>query len=198
MRRIILELSLSLDGYIARPDGSVDFLLPAHDYPMGAFFKTVDTALMGRKTYEVGLKLSGGGKLNMFGLATYVFTRTLPAGQRDGIHFTADPPEKIVHALRQKKGKHLWLMGGGELVRHFLTLDLVDELHLAVVPTLLGAGIPIFPAGFPERKLTLIQNKAYSQGLLSLHYERADSAPKSKSSPNPKSKRKSKPKSKRR
>jgi len=186
MRRVILGLGISLDGYIARPDGSVDFLFMPKDYSMGAFFKTIDTTLMGRKTYEVGLKMSGGKKINTYGLATYVFSRTLPAGERDGIIFTADPPEKIVQTIRSKPGKHIWLMGGGELIRDFLQLDLVDELYLGIVPTLIGAGIPLFPSGFPERKFSLLENKTYSQGLIAIKYERA----RSKSKPKPKSRRK--------
>src|SRR5215472_19328099 len=118
-RKVILGLGISLDGYIARPDGSVDFLFMPKDYSMGPFFKTIDSALMGRKTYEVGLRMSGGKKINTHGLVTYVFTRSLPAGERDSILFTSDPPKKIVDALRQRKGKDIWLMGGGELARDF-------------------------------------------------------------------------------
>ena len=179
MRKIILGLGTSLDGYIARPDGSVDFLFMPKDYSMGPFFKTIDTALMGRKTYEVGLKMSGG-KVDTYGLATYIFSRTLPPGERNGIIFTAEPPQQIVDTIRKKSGKHIWLMGGGELVRDFLQLDLVDELYLGVVPTLIGAGIPLFPSGFPERKFALLENKTYSRGLIALKYERARSEPTSK------------------
>ncbi|HTP67352.1 MAG TPA: dihydrofolate reductase family protein [Dongiaceae bacterium] len=188
MRRVILGLGISLDGYIARPNGSVDFLFMPKDYSMGPFFKTVDTSLMGRKTYEVGLKMSGG-KMNTYGLATYVFSRTLPPGERDGIIFTSDPPQTVVATIRRQPGKHIWLMGGGELARDFLQHDLVDELYLGIVPTLIGAGIPLFPAGFPERKFSLLENKTYSQSLIALRYERTrtSSLPKraSKSKPRP-------------
>jgi dihydrofolate reductase len=180
MRKIILGLGISLDGYIARLDGSVDFLFMPRDYSMGPFFKTIDTAVMGRKTYEVALKMSGG-KADTYGLATYVFSRTLPVGERNGIVFTSDPPQKIVDAIRETSGKHIWLMGGGELIRGFLQLDLVDELYLGVVPTLIGAGLPLFPPGFPERKFALLENKTYSQGLIALKYERARSENKRKS-----------------
>lgn len=172
MRKVILGLGISLDGYIARPDGSVDFLFMPKDYSMGPFFKTIDTALMGRKTYEVGLRMSGGKKLNTYGLATYVFTRSLPPGERDGIIFTRDAPKKIVDALRKRKGKDLWLMGGGELARDFLKDDLVDELYIGVVPTLVGEGIPLFPSGFPQREFKLLENKTYSRSMISLKYAR--------------------------
>jgi dihydrofolate reductase len=180
MRRVILGLGISLDGYIARPDGSLDFLFMPKDYSMGPFFKTIDTALMGRKTYEVGLKMSGG-KVNTYGLATCVFSRSLPPGERNGIIFTADPPRQIVETIRKKPGKHIWLMGGGELAREFLMDDLVDELYLGVVPTLIGAGIPLFPCGFPERKFTLLENKTYARSLIALKYERVRTKARSKS-----------------
>lgn len=180
MRRIILGLGISLDGYIARPDGSVDFLFMPKDYSMGPFFKTIDTTLMGRKTYEVGLKMSGG-KIDTYGFATYVFSRTLPPGERDGITFTAESPRNIVETIRKKPGKHIWLMGGGELAREFLQHDLVDELYLGIVPTLIGTGLPLFPSGFPERKFTLLKNETFSRGLVVLTYQRALTNSKSKS-----------------
>jgi dihydrofolate reductase len=171
MRNVVLGLGISLDGYIARPDGSVDFLFMPKDYSMGPFFKTIDSALMGRKTYEVGLRMSAG-KMNTYGLATYVFSRSLPAGERDGITFTSDSPKKIVESLRKCKGKNIWLMGGGELARDFLKDDLVDELYLGVVPVLIGEGLPLFPHGFPQREFKLLENKTYSRGLISLKYAR--------------------------
>lgn len=181
MRNIVLGLGISLDGYIARPDGSVDFLFMPKDYSMGPFFKTIDSALMGRKTYDVGLRMSGGKTMDTYGLVTYVFSRSLPAGERDGIIFTSDPPKKIVDVLRKRTGKNIWLMGGGELARDFLKDDLVDELYLGVVPTLIGEGIPLFPSGFPQREFQLLENKTYSRGLISLKYARTRTKAKTKS-----------------
>lgn len=183
MRNVILGLGISLDGYIARPDGSVDFLFMPKDYSMGPFFKTIDAALMGRKTYEVGLRMSGGKKLHTYGLATYVFTRSLPPGERDGIVFTSDSPKEIVKSLRKRKGKHIWLMGGGELARDFFKEDLVDELYLGIVPVLIGEGLPLFPPGFPQREFKLLENKTYSRGLISLKYARNRSKGKPKRKP---------------
>lgn len=179
MRRIILGLGISLDGYIARPDGSVDFLFMPKDYSMGPFFKTVDTALMGRKTYEVGLRMSGGSFSN-YGLACYVFSRTMSPGERSGVTIVKDPLKSFVQGLRKRTGKHIWLMGGGELARDFLIEDLVDELYLGIVPTLLGEGIPLFPSGFPQREFSLLENKSFSKGLITLKYARARTRRKSK------------------
>ena len=99
------------------------------DYSMAAFFKRIDTAVMGRKTYEMGLKL-GGGKISSPGMKCYVFSRTLNAGERDGVMIVVDSPRQFVSALRKKKGQDIWLMGGGELTREFLREDLVDGLYL--------------------------------------------------------------------
>ena len=171
MRKVVLGVGISLDGYIARPDGSVDFLFMPKDYSMAAFFKRIDTAVMGRKTYEMGLKL-GGGKISSPGTKCYVFSRTLNAGGRNGVTVVVDSPREFVSALRKKKGKDIWLMGGGELTREFLREDLVDGLYLGVVPVLIGEGIAAFPSGFPQRKFALTENKTFSQGLIALNYER--------------------------
>jgi len=180
MRPIVLGLGISLDGYIARLDGSVDFPFMPKDYSMAPFFKTIDTAIMGRKTYEVGLRMSGGGSFSTYGLKCYVFSRTLPSGERDGVTVLKDSPVEFVAALRKSHGKSIWLMGGGELARDFLKADLVDELYMGIVPTLLGEGIPLFPPVFPQREFSLIENKSFSKGLISLKYKRVRHKRKSK------------------
>jgi dihydrofolate reductase len=182
MRKIVLGLGVSLDGYIARPDGSVDFLFMPKDYSMAPFFKTVDTAFMGRKTYEAGLRMSGG-KFSNYGLTCYVLSRTLEPGELPGVTIVNTPPKLFVESLRKQKGKNIWHMGGGELARAFLQDDLIDELYLGVVPKLIGEGIPLFPPGYPERHFRLLENKSFSQGLISLKYERLRTKPKSSTKP---------------
>jgi dihydrofolate reductase len=172
MRKIIYAVSASLDGYIARPDGSLDFLhLRPSNYSMMPFFKTIDVGLMGRKTYDVGVRMSGG-KFESHGLRCYIFSRSLPAGERDGAIFVREEPKRFVEELRKKKGKNIWLAGGGELTREFLKEDLVDELRLGIVPVLIGEGIRLFAAGFPQCEFTLTENKTYSGGVIALKYER--------------------------
>lgn len=173
-RKVILGLGISLDGYIARPDGAVDFLFMPKDYqPRWAeFFRRIDTAIMGRKTYEVGKKLSGG-KIDTMGIKTYVMSQKLPAGERDGLVFTRQTVPELVREIRRRPGKDIWMMGGGELARVFLKADLIDELYLGIVPTLIGEGIPLFPPGSPQREFTLVGHASYSRGLLALRYERA-------------------------
>ena len=179
MRKIVLGLGISLDGYIARPDGGVDFLdmakkdsgPPGKSYSMGPFFKTVDAAIMGRKTYEVGLKLSGG-KFHSYGMKCYVCSRSQAPGERGGVTFVNDSPKVLVEMLRKQPGKNIWHMGGGELAREYLKDDLIDELYIGVVPILIGEGIPLFPAGYPQREFRLLENGTYSRGLIALRYER--------------------------
>lgn len=171
MRNVALGVGISLDGYLALPDGSVDFLFSPRDYSMASFFASVDTGIMGRKTLEAGLKM-GGGSLGNWSMPMYVFSRSQPIGERNGVIFINDSPVSFIEQLRKRPGKDIWHMGGGELVRAFLEADLIDKLHLGVVPILLGEGIPLFPSGFPRRDFKLIENKTYSKGLISLIYER--------------------------
>jgi len=172
MRKVVLGLGISLDGYIARLDGSVDFLFMPRDYSMGPFFKTIDTAVMGRKTYEVGLKMGGAGAFGGSSMIYYVMSRSQPAGERGGVIFTKQTPAELIAQIRKRPGKDVWLMGGGELARDFLKADLVDELSLGVVPVLLGEGLPLFPSGFPQRNFALLENKTFSKGLIALKYKR--------------------------
>jgi dihydrofolate reductase len=171
MRSVVLALGISLDGYIARRNGAVDFLFMPKDYSMASFFASVDTAIMGRKTLDAGLKMSGGS-LPRSHMAMYVFSKAKPPGERDGVIFVNEPPATFIPKLRKRPGKDIWLMGGGDLARAFLDADLVDRLQLGVVPVLLGDGIPLFPSGFPQRDFTLRENKTYTRGLIALTYER--------------------------
>jgi dihydrofolate reductase len=180
MRNVVLGLGISLDGYIARPNGNVDFLFMPKDYSMAPFFATVDTAIMGRKTLDAALQM-GGGSFGGSSMATYVFSHSKPAGERDGLVFINQSPAAFIRRLRKRSGKDIWLMGGGELARAFLKADLVDGLYLGIVPVLLGEGIPLFPSGFPQRDFTLVENKTYSKGLIALRYKRSRRKSKRKS-----------------
>ena len=172
MRKTILGLGISVDGYIARPDGAVDFLFMPKDYSMGEFFRRVDTCILWRKTYTKGLELGG---TFADGMTYYVMSRLEAPGERGGVRFVNESPAQLLSRIRKTKGKDIWLMGGGEIAREFLKADLVDEIQLGVVPVLLGEGIPLFPPGFPERKYTLVENKTYSRGLIALKYRRGKS-----------------------
>jgi dihydrofolate reductase len=171
MREIVANLGMSVDGYIARSNGAVDFLFLPKDYSMDSFFETIDTAIMGRKTFDAALRMAGGAFTGS-PLKTFVFSRSQPSGERDGATYTNNSPAAFMRRIRKDRGKNIWLMGGGELVREFLKADLLDELLLGIVPVLLGKGIPLFPNGFPERSLSLVESKTYSKGLIALRYRR--------------------------
>jgi dihydrofolate reductase len=172
MRKVVLGLGISLDGYIARPDGAVDFLFMPKDYSMGPFFATIDTAIMGRRTYDAVLKMGGGG-FSDSKIKNYVFSHSQLPGENGGVTFVNESPKSFLARLRKRPGKDIWLMGGGELARDFLKDDLVDELYIGIVPVLIGEGISLFPSGFPQREFTLLENKTFSRGMIALKYARA-------------------------
>lgn len=182
MRKVILGAAITLDGHIARPDGSVDYLVMTKEGMAGLMrlFNSVDTIVMGRKTLDVAAALSGGTYESPVKALTYVFSRGQPPGERDGVIFTNQTPRAWLRKMRERRGKHILHMGGGELARAFLEDDLIDELDLGVVPILLGSGIPMFPAGFPRRDFVLVENKTYSKSQISLRYRRLRSKRKGK------------------
>jgi len=173
MRKVILSFGMSLDGYIARPDGAVDFLVNDADARkiMAEFFPTIDTAIMGRKTLDDAIRMMGGTYKAPVQLETYVLSRSLAPGKFEGYEVVRNPTA-LVEELRRRPGKHIFNMGGGELGRSFLEADLVDELFLGIVPVLLGAGRPAFPGGFPQREFRLTEHRAFSGSSVLLRYER--------------------------
>jgi dihydrofolate reductase len=170
-RKVILGLGISLDGYIARLDGSVDFLFMPKDYSMKEFNDSVDVSIMGRKTLDVSLSFGASYKKGD-PTKTFVYSRTHKEGVEGGLTYTRQGPAALVAKIREKPGKNIWLMGGGEIAREFLQADAVDGLYLGIVPVLLGEGLPLFPAGFPQRNFTLVKNETFSQGLIAVTYER--------------------------
>lgn len=166
-RRLRYQVAVSLDGFIATPDGGYDWIVmdPAIDF--GALFAEFDTAVMGRKTYEVGL--SQGNEGTMPGMNVYVFSRTLTPSSRLGLHITNEDPRKVIAALKAKPGKDIWLYGGGALFRSLLSAGLVDTVELAVMPVLLGDGIPLLPPG-ATTTLQLSDVKTLPSGIIALAY----------------------------
>lgn len=184
-RKVILGFGMTIDGYIARPDHSVDFLTgdpEAEKEAMAAmaeFWKTIDTAIMGRKTAAAtaAVRKQAEEMPEFRGVQNYVFSRRWKPGPRKGFTVVNESPAAFLKKLRRKPGKHIFLMGGGELARSFLKEDLVDELYLGVVPILLGAGRPGFPPDFPQRNFRLAECKQYSGGSVALRYERVRGKP---------------------
>ena len=179
-RKVILGCGMSLDGYIARLDGSLDFLEAGLDPKdiekvMTDFYKMIDTVIMGRGTLEALQKMTSNNpnaEPTSDHWKSYVFSRTLPAGEHHGMKVVRESPIRFVRRVRKAPGKHILHQGGGKLARSFLDADLIDEHYLGVAPVLIGEGIPLFPAGFPQREFKLVTCERFSKEHASLIYRR--------------------------
>jgi dihydrofolate reductase len=179
-RKVILEFGISIDGYIARRNGALDFLVMDKEGEalMADFFSKVDTTIMGRKTAAAAAKMRKSGEIpDTPCMATYVISRRWKPGKREGFEVVSGSLTTFVRKLRRRAGKDIYLGGGGELARSFLEEDLVDELFIGVSPLLLGDGIPGFPGKFPQRDFKLTECKPYSNGSVALRYERMRNKP---------------------
>jgi dihydrofolate reductase len=167
-RQLRYHVAVSLDGFIAGPDGEYDWIVMDPSIDFGALFRQFDTAVMGRKNYEVMTAQGGHGA--MPGLDVIVFSRTLPRAVYPGVRITSDDPGKFVAALKAKPGGDIWLFGGGALFRSLLDAGLVDTVEVAVMPVILGVGIPLLPPG-ASTKLVLADQKTLSRsGIVALSY----------------------------
>lgn len=152
---VILYIAMSLDGYIARPDGSVDWLDDVEgegDNGYSDFYRQVGTVVMGRKTYEEVLKLT-----NEFPYAEkpcYVLTRTYQDNNPQ-VTFTDEAIETLIQRLQESSDGYVWLVGGGQLVQQFLEKKLINEIELYIIPKLIGEGLPLFPYGTPPADFEL-------------------------------------------
>jgi dihydrofolate reductase len=175
MRKVVYSLTNSLDNFIARTDGSADWILMG-DEMMNEFpkmFARFDTILIGRKTYdftlqhahEVSQEISG-----FMGMKTYVFSRTLKENPGEGVKLVSDNAGEFVRSLKNESGKDIWLMGGGILAASLLKERLVDEIGVAIQPILLGSGIPLFPDIGMQVDLQMLECKTYKNGIVGINY----------------------------
>jgi dihydrofolate reductase len=169
MRPVRYRVAASLDGYIAGPNGEVDWIVsdPAIDW--SELYAGIDTVLLGRRTYE--LTLEPGAPAWPAGWRVCVFSRTLPPGERGAATFVTRDAAAKVQELRAEDGKDIWLFGGGALAGSLLAVRLVDVVEVTIVPVLLGAGIPLFATGAPRTPLRLTDSRVYPSGVVSLRYE---------------------------
>jgi dihydrofolate reductase len=177
-RKIIVYIATSADGYIARPDGDVEWLNRRPrtvDYGMREFYPTIDTILWGRKTYDWLLNYHRRhGKTKSLldtKLANYVFSRTPPKRAARGVTFVSESVKTFAQRLRSTPGKQIWMMGGGELIASFLDGGEIDEFDIHVIPVLIGEGIPLVAPRHRDVPLRLRSSKRYPDGVVRLRYE---------------------------
>ncbi len=175
MRKVIFGGANSLDNYFARLDGGVDWLLWNDEVTeiMNEFWPKVDCVVMGRKTYDVAMKMTPKGKKmkNPYGdMETYVFSRTLPPGEKDGVEIVKEDPGKFVANLKKQKGKDICAMGGGDLARTLLEAGVIDEIGLNIHPVLLGSGVPLFYEMSRQIDLQLLECKPLKNGCVYVSY----------------------------
>ncbi len=173
-RKVILYIATSLDGFIATKDDNIDFLSivqeEGEDYGYADFIKTVDTVIMGRRTYD---------KVLSFGIGfphahkeTYIITRT-NREPIDKINFYTGDLKELVEKLKAVNGKDIFIDGGAKVVNELLKNNLIDEFYISVIPVLLGDGIPLFSDGRSELNLKLVSSTSFNKGLVQLHYKKA-------------------------
>jgi dihydrofolate reductase len=170
-RKIIVYVATSADGYIARPDGSVDWLnrpMPKGAYGMAAFARSIDTILWGRKTYDFAAKMGG---VSAYGrVKHYAFSRHPPSDPLPGVEFVSESIPEFVGKLRVLRGKNIWMMGGAEIVASFLDAGAIDEFSIHVIPLMIGEGIPLVAPRHRNIPLELISARSFPDGVVHLNY----------------------------
>lgn len=172
MRKITFGGANSLDNYFARKDDSADWLLWSDEAMsiMTDFWKTIDAILMGRRTYEVGLKLTKRKSNPYPGMKSYVFSRTLKKSKDKSVEFVSDDAAEFVRKLKSQKGKDICLMGGGNFAKTLFEADLIDEIGFNIHPVLLGSGIPLFYEMKKQIDLELLECKSLKNGCVLVIY----------------------------
>ena len=173
MRKVIFGGANSLDNFIARKDDAVDWLLWSNEVPeiMKEMWKTIDTVVMGRKTYEVSVRM-GGGSGSYPAVTTYVFSRTLKKRNTKKLFFVAEDAAEFVRRLKEEEeGNDICVMGGGVLAKSLFEADLIDEIGFNIHPVLLGSGIPLFHEMSRQIDLELKECRQLSLGCVLLTYK---------------------------
>jgi dihydrofolate reductase len=176
-RKIIVYIATSADGFIARPDGSVDWLerpRPKGNYGMGTFNKSIDTVLWGRKLYDMAIdyqKKGVPGSAFDTRVKNYVFTRSPRQLEAAAcVELVNEPIKAFATRLREKKGKDIWMMGGAGIIASFLDEGEIDEFMIHIIPKFIGEGIPLMAPGRRTVPLELISCTKFTDGVVKLHY----------------------------
>ena len=172
-RKIIVYIATSADGYIARPDGGVDWLdrpQPKGNYGIEGFYKSIDTILWGRKTWSKGIEM--GMKESGFDprIQNYIFTRHSHKSKAQQVEFVKENIKPFARRLRAQRGKNIWMMGGGEIIAAFLDAGEIDEFSIHVIPILIGEGIPLVQPRHRSIPLKLLSTKSFPDGVVHLNY----------------------------
>jgi len=170
-RKIIVYVATSADGYIARPDGSVDWLdrpMPKGAYGMTAFARSIDTILWGRKTYDFAAKMGGVGAYGK--VKHYAFSHQPPSDPLPGVEFVPESIPEFVGKLQAVRGKNIWMMGGAGIIASFLDAGAIDEFSIHVIPVMIGEGIPLVAPRHRNIPLQLISTRSFPDGVVHLNY----------------------------
>jgi len=171
-RKIIVNIATSADGYVARPDGNLDWLTerpaPKGFYGLPEFERSTDAKILGRKTFDRSLQM--GARFSADAVH-YVFSRRTPSASAPaGVQFVAESIRAFAERLRKQAGKNIWMMGGGEIIGSFLDEEAIDEFIISVVPTFIGEGIPLLAPRHREVALRLLGVQQFPDGVVQLHY----------------------------
>lgn len=170
VRQVRYGVAMSLDGYIAGPNGDADWIVMDPDIDFGAIFSRFDTLLMGRKTF-IAMKALGGDSIALPGVRSIVISHTMRQADYPDVEIVKEA-EPFVRELKTKPGKDIWLFGGGMLFGSLLSAGLVDGVDVAVIPVLLGEGTPLLPAPAPRTTLALTGQRTYEKsGIVALEYD---------------------------
>jgi len=171
-RKVIVHIATSADGYIARPDGDLEWLTsrpaPKGFYGMNAFMRSIDTKVLGRKTYDISLRL--GAEFDSQSRSIVFSRHAPPVDAPAGVEFVNEAIGPLVERLRAQPGKDIWLMGGGDIIASFLDEHAIDEFVISVVPVFIGEGIPLIARRRRHVSMALLSSEHFEDGVVQSRY----------------------------